>query len=121
MYRQYGDRVAFFVVYIKEAHPDDGWTSQGNLADDIHVYDPTTDDERIEVAETCALRLTIEMPMLVDEIDNHVASAYGALPDRLYLVGKDGRIAYQGEKGPQGFKSEELNVAIEAELQRTAT
>ena len=110
--------MAFFVVYIKEAHPDDGWVSQGNVEAGIHVYDPNSDEERVEVAQTCALRLTIEMPMLVDEIDNRVASAYGALPDRLYLVGKDGRIAFQGEKGPQGFRAEELEAAIEAELQR---
>jgi hypothetical protein len=118
MYRRYGDRVAFFVVYVKEAHPDDGWVSQGNLDAGIHVYDPTSDEERTEVAQTCAVRLAIEMPMVVDEISNRVASAYGALPDRLYLVGKDGRIAYQGEKGPQGFRAEELEAAIEVELQR---
>ena len=118
MWHRFGDRVAFFVVYIKEAHPDDGWVSQGNLADDIHIYDPTSDEERVEVAQTCTLRLSIEMPVLVDEIDNQVASAYGALPDRLYLIGKDGCVAYQGDKGPQGFKSEELDIAIQAELQR---
>lgn len=116
MWRQYGDRVSFYVVYIKEAHPDDGWVSEGNLRDDIHVFDPTTEDERVEVAHTCSLRLDIEMPMVIDEIDNRVASAYGALPDRLYLVAKDGRIAFQGEKGPQGFKSDELQAAIKAEL-----
>ena len=25
MHAQYEDRVAFFVVYIREAHPEDGW------------------------------------------------------------------------------------------------
>lgn len=116
MWRRYGDRVEFFVVYIKEAHPEDGWISQGNLEADIHVYDPTTAEERVEVAQTCALRLDFEITMLLDGIDNRVASTYGALPDRLYLIGQDGRVAYQGEKGPQGFKSEELLAAIQAEL-----
>lgn len=118
MWRRHDGRVAFLVVYIKEAHPDDGWISEGNVREDIHVYDPTTNEERLEVAHTCSLRLDIEMPMVIDEIDNRVASAYGALPDRLYLIGRDGRIAYRGEKGPQGFKSEELESAIVAELQR---
>ncbi len=120
MWRRIRDQVAFFVVYIKEAHPGDGWISEGNLQDDIHVYDPTTDEERAEIAQTCALRLNIEIPMLIDEIDNRVASAYGALPDRLYLVSIDGRIAYQGEKGPQGFKSKELEAAIGRELTLTS-
>ena len=54
--------------------------------------------------------------MLLDEMDNRIASAYGALPDRLYLIGRDGRVAYQGEKGPQGFRSEDLLAAVQAEL-----
>ena len=28
--------------------------------------------------------------------------------DRLYLIGQDGRIAFQGVEGPSGFKPEEL-------------
>ena len=115
LYHQYG-QVKFLVVYIREAHPDDGWVSEGNRAQDIHVYDPTTEEERAEVAQACAMALDIEMTVLVDGIDDTVASAYGALPDRLYLVGRDGRIAYQGEKGPKGFKPEVLEAAIRREL-----
>ena len=116
LYHQYGDQVEFLVVYIREAHPDDGWISEGNQAPDIHVYDPTTEEERAEVAQACAMALDIEMTVLVDPIDDTVASAYGALPDRLYLVGRDGRVAYQGEKGPKGFLPENLEVAIRQEL-----
>ena len=116
LYHEYGDRVEFLVVYIREAHPDDGWVSQGNQEADIHVYDPTTKEERGEVAQACAMALDIEMTVLVDGIDDTVASAYGALPDRLYLVGRDGRVAFQGEKGPRGFIPEDLEVAIRQEL-----
>lgn len=120
LWRQHRERVEFLVVYIKEAHPEDGWQSQGNIRDDVHVYDPASEQEREEVAHVCSVNLHVEIPMLIDALDNHVASIYGALPDRLYLIGKDGRIAYQGEKGPQGFKSEELAAAIEVELQEPA-
>ena len=116
LYHEYGDRVEFLVVYIREAHPDDGWVSQGNQEADIHVYDPTTEEERGEVAQACAMALDIEMTVLVDGIDDTVASAYGALPDRLYLVGRDGRVAFQGEKGPRGFVPEDLEAAIRQEL-----
>jgi hypothetical protein len=57
----------------------------------------------------------MKMPMAVDGVDNAVASAYGGWPDRLYLVGRDGRIAFQGGEGPFGFKPEELERAIERE------
>ena len=56
------------------------------------------------------------MPVLIDGIDNAVASAYGGWPDRLYLIGRDGRIAFQGGEGPFGFKPPELDAAIRAEL-----
>jgi hypothetical protein len=52
------------------------------------------------------------MATVVDELDNAVASAYGGWPDRLYLVGEDGRIAFQGGEGPFGFKPAELERAI---------
>ncbi len=55
--------------------------------------------------------------MVVDGVENAVASAYGGWPDRLYLIGKDGRIAFQGGEGPFGFKPEALASAIERELE----
>lgn len=108
--------MAFYVIYIKEAHPDDGWMSAGNVKEDIHVLDPTSATERAALAGTCSLRLQIEMPLLLDGLDNRVARAYGGWPDRLYLVDRHGRVAYQGEKGPQGFKPEELEAAIRVEV-----
>jgi type I thyroxine 5'-deiodinase len=45
-----------------------------------------------------------------------VASVYGGWPDRLYLVGRGGRIVFQGGEGPFGFKPEELERAIEREV-----
>ena len=55
-------------------------------------------------------------PVLLDDVDDAVALAYGGWPDRLYLIGRDGRVAFQGEPGPDGFKPEELAAAIESEL-----
>ncbi len=116
LYDRFRDCVAFFVVYIKEAHPEDGWVVHENRDADIRVLDPRSDDARREVAETCMVRTSIRMPMLVDREDNAVAGAYGAWPDRLYLVGLDGRIAFQGEPGPFGFVPAALERAIVVEL-----
>lgn len=116
LYDRFRDQVAFFVVYIKEAHPEDGWVVHENRDVDIRVLDPRSDDARREVAETCMVRTSIRIPMLVDAEDNAVASAYGAWPDRLYLVGLDGRIAFQGEPGPFGFVPAALERAIVVEL-----
>ena len=117
LYDRHGERIAFFVVYIKEAHPEDGWALTDNRADEIALVDPVTLDERAVAADACAVRLQTRIPILLDELDNAVASAYGGWPDRLYLIGRDGRVAFQGGEGPFGFKPEELASAIENELE----
>jgi Iodothyronine deiodinase len=61
--------------------------------------------------------LELGMPMVVDHMDNAVASAYGGWPDRLYLLAADRTILYQGGEGPFGFKPEELGEAIDQELE----
>jgi hypothetical protein len=104
--------VEFVVVYIREAHPEEGWILPENRRSGVAVHEPTTDEERQVVAQTCAANLKMNMLTVVDGIDNAVADVYGGWPDRLYLVGTDGRIAYQGGEGPFGFKPEELDEAI---------
>lgn len=116
MWTRWRDQVDFVVVYIREAHPEEGWVVSMNRDQDITVNDPTTLEERTEVAAVCALRLQIRMPVVVDDMDDNIASAYGALPDRLYLVGKGGNIAFQGEPGPFGFDPAQLEAAIKAHL-----
>jgi Iodothyronine deiodinase len=118
LYAKHRDGVAFFVVYIREAHPEDGWVLSDNRDAGIAVADPMTSEERGEVAEACVVRLEMTIPVLLDGLDDEVARRYGGWPDRLYLVGCDGRIAFQGGEGPFGFKPEELAAAIEAELAR---
>jgi hypothetical protein len=119
LYDRHGDEIAFFIVYIREAHPEDGWVLSVNREEEIALADPTSLDERAAAAEACVLRLRTRIPMLLDDVDDAVALAYGGWPDRLYLIGRDGRIAFQGEEGPFGFKPEELAQAIEAELTKS--
>ena len=77
---------------------------------------PTTFDQREAVVEACALRLELSIPTLIDDMENSTDQSYYALPDRLYLVGRDGRIAYRGAPGPWGFVAAELEAAIESYL-----
>ena len=81
------------------------------------VAQHTSMDDRVEVGQTCMDKMALEMPALVDEMDDAVASAYGAMPERLYLIGADGRIAYKGGMGPMFFRPDEWEQAIEAHLE----
>ena len=112
LYERHRDEVAFFIVYIREAHPEDGWVLADNRREEIALADPTSLDERAAAADACVVRLRTRIPVLLDGVDDAVALAYGGWPDRLYLIGRDGRVAFQGGRGPDGFKPEELAAAI---------
>jgi hypothetical protein len=110
-------------VYIREAHAidSDAPAGAGPLVEDRgpRIEDPTTDEERRSVATACVEELSWDpIPAVIDRVDDAVSIAYSAWPDRLYLVGRDGNLAYTGARGPFGFKPEELGEAIEKELAR---
>jgi Iodothyronine deiodinase len=108
--------VAFFVIYIREAHPTDEWLVESNEHDKVLYAQPTTLNERTAVSNACALRLELTIPILIDDPDNSTDQQYYALPDRLYLIGRDGRVVYRGRPGPFGFIAAELEASIERHL-----
>ena len=103
LHRMYAERAAFYIVYIEEAHPIDGWQMAVNVRDSVLFANPHTLEDRCEIAGSCARDLGIEFPALVDGADNAVERAYTGWPDRLYVVDPDGRIAYKSAPGPFGF------------------
>jgi len=112
LYAKYGEQVAFYVVYVREAHATDGARPKF----DVDVKEPKTFAERLGVATQCQADLGIKLPLLVDGIDDASERAYHGFPDRLFLVDTKRRIAYRGERGPRGFKPAELEGAIKALL-----
>ncbi len=81
---------------------------------------PKTLDGRSEIAQVCSLKLELSIPTLIDDMENSTDRKYYALPDRLYLVGRDGRVAYRGGPGPFGFVASELEREIEEYLKAGA-
>ncbi len=116
MYEKYGDGVEFFMVYVREAHPTDGWQVGSNEREEVLFAQPTSLDERVDVAHAMCEQLEIAIPTLVDNMKNTTEKDYSAHPDRLYLVGMDGTIAYKSGRGPWGFKPPELENAIRKTL-----
>jgi len=112
MYQEYRDKAAFFVVYIYEAHASDAWQMQANRRDQVLVETPKSFDERLEVAGSCVRKLGIELPALVDDFRNSTEAAYTGWPDRLYLIDREGRVAYKSAAGPWGFRPVELEAAL---------
>lgn len=57
-------------------------------------------------------KLGIEIPALVDDFHNSTDTTYAGWPDRLYVVDREGRIAYKSSPGPFGFKPAEMERAL---------
>ena len=112
MSEKYEGRVRFLCVYIKEIHPQDDAPNSLNIADGIEVKQPQTEDERAENAALCMLRFNYRFPMLLDDMSDHVEESYKALPERLYLIDADGKVALTGGPGPHYFDVDELESAI---------
>jgi type I thyroxine 5'-deiodinase len=112
LFLRYRDRIAFYVVYINEAHPSDIWQIQSNIRDHVVFRDPTTSGQREEIANSCVRKLHLAIPALINSMDNCVEQNYTAWPDRLYLVGIDGRIRFKSDPGPFGFSAKELENAV---------
>jgi hypothetical protein len=104
------------LVYIREAHPTDGWQVAANEKDKILLTAPKTVGQKQEYASACVRNLGIKFRSAVDGMDHLVESDYSGWPDRLYLIGKDGRVAWKGRPGPQGFRPQELEAAVRKEL-----
>lgn len=123
IFQEYHQQVKFIKIYIREAHPVDGWWFGKGLSKNLirlfsskvslDLSDPKTIQQRRAAAEECQESLQYGLKTYVDEMDDPVNKAYAAWPTRLYLIGKDGRVVYAGGPGPFGFKPGEFKTALQ--------
>jgi len=85
---------------------------ESNLKDQVVFASPRNEEERAFVAGACVRKLGIKFPAVIDGFDNTVEKAYTGWPDRLYLIDRNGKIAYKSKPGPFGFKPDELKTEI---------
>jgi hypothetical protein len=87
-----------------------------NLEDDAVVLQQVTLEQRRKQALQTATRLSLTMPLLLDEMSNAASVAFAAWPERLVVVGADGRVTYPGRPGPSGFSPDEAAAELAALL-----
>jgi type I thyroxine 5'-deiodinase len=56
--------------------------------------------------------LGIRIPALVDNFDDSTDIEYMGWPDRMYVIDRDGKIAYKSKPGPFGFKPAEVEEVL---------
>jgi hypothetical protein len=109
---RYQNDANFLMVYVREAHPTDGWKMESNALANVAVTQPTNFDERTAACTQFCQRLKPTMPVAVDELNDPVGNAYSGMPARLYVIDRAGLVAFKSGRGPFGFKPSELEQAL---------
>ncbi len=112
LFQRYKNRATFVMVYVREAHPTDGWSMESNDRIGVSERQPRNYEERVAVAQKCSKTLDFGFPMLVDTIDDTVGARYSGMPGRFYVIDPDGKVAYKSGRGPFGFKPAELEQSL---------
>lgn len=79
---QFGARCSFVSVYVAEAHAADEWP----LGTHVVVAQHTSLAERADVAHRFAAAVDWPLPLYTDAMDNELASALAAHPERFFVL-----------------------------------
>ena len=86
--QRYSTRVDFVLIYISEAHPSDGWRMNSVYERPQHK---TLANRLIAARQLLEGHFNLNesnIRLLVDGMDNAAQKAYGAFPDRLYVISR---------------------------------
>ncbi|GAC1618369.1 MAG: hypothetical protein PVS2B2_11100 [Candidatus Acidiferrum sp.] len=107
IYNDYKDHANFLTIYVREAHPADEWQMKSNVKDYVCYAQPKTLQQRVTIANDFVHRFHYPLPFGIDDMNNTANDAYSAWPERIYIVGEDGRLTYRGGMGPFDYHPDE--------------
>ena len=82
---------------------------------------PETYAEREELAEICTTNLELNLPTVLDKLNNAVETAYAAFLDRIYGLDSEGVVAGKTEPGPFGWDVEGSRNVLDRLLEQTSS
>lgn len=83
LYRHYRDYFEFYTIYVREPHPGE------------HYGPHKSWEQKLNFASDCCRQDGVQNPMLVDDLEGTVHRLYGSMPNMIYIVDKNGKIAYK--------------------------
>lgn len=119
LYAKYRLRANFLMVYIKEAHPIDGRQVPGVA---FRVVSPKTTAERCTLARAFDQTVEIDLPIVVDTIDDAVSRLYSPWPNRMVIIDAAGVVVDAADAGPQATTKSAARASevLDALLAKTA-
>jgi hypothetical protein len=83
--RAYEGKADFYVLYTREAHPGENYPAHESFSDKMN---DARDLKRFE---------PVERTILVDDLEGTMHTDYGARPNSVYVIGKDGIILFRAD------------------------
>ncbi len=83
LHERHGDRLAFVLLYTREAHPGESYPQPHELG------------RKIAHARDLQARYEVPWPVLVDDVDGTIHRALDAKPNSAHLVAPDGTIGFR--------------------------
>jgi len=114
IYESHSKEADFWWVYIQEAHPTDGRRPSRTVKIESHK----TLDDRKDAAEGCIAASSLKVPVLLDDMEDSVASAYSAKPERFFILDAKGKVAYAGKRGPHGVDLDAMEARLKELLEK---
>ena len=78
-----GQQIAFFLLYTRESHPAENYGAHISF------------EQKLAYARELQKLEDIRFPILVDHLDGRIHQAYGAWPNALFVIHKDGRLIFR--------------------------
>ncbi len=95
---EYGDKVAWLLVYGYEAHASDGKVSKDNVEAGIEVPTHKTLADREAAARTARRELDLTYPILIDGMDDAVTNAWDGHPNHGWVLDADGVVVSKQQR-----------------------
>lgn len=91
--KAYEGKADFYVLYTREAHPGENYPAHKSFSDKVN---DARDLKRLE---------KIERPILVDDLEGTMHRDYGARPNSVYVIGRDGIVLFRADwNDPEALK-----------------
>ncbi|CAF1111635.1 unnamed protein product [Didymodactylos carnosus] len=92
-------RPMILVAGSTEAHAKDQWPIGKTISCNNQ---PKIMEERLEIANRFCNEFKLEMPVLIDNMDNTFHSTYGAWPFRFYII-HNGKLVFKAQPGQDNY------------------
>jgi len=110
--------VNFLFVYISEAHANDEWPLGTSLCVNVHK----TIEDRLRAASLLVKEYGIQLPVLVDTMENEFDNQYAVWPERYFVANNNMILTSVGFPASEmGFSHNMIDVAIESCLSSEST